>query len=581
MRADRTPLLLIEEAIQLLRTSPVLVYALYSAGTIPFLLAFFSFCADMSYSRNAGNNCAASAVAMALTYGWMEGLQAFCCRELVRVYTGNATRWWRPATMLAIWSRQITFQPFGFFIKPFAWLLIFPVTYVSAFFQNLTILGGEGRNDVRKSWELARLWPKQSYAVYGLLSLLALIVFFDLYAIVFSTPFLLKILLGIESFMTRSYTWAFSPVLLIAIAAITYFVFDLLAKAIEVIRFCDGESLTTGADLLRRLAAVQDQQGSLLAVQPRRATLSLHDMKNQTLCRVSALLLQKRAARGWFADALGLLCGALLILMPFRAAADSMQTSASQNEPLDQRLTQPALDRQIDRILANPEYNWREKDSQDVASPHPRKTSLVEQWMTSIHQILVSLGSWVRDLVKSLLRPFDFKVPLAQPEASRSSGWLNALSYLLWAAFAGTLILFLIRIVKTKPPKPAPSIVPWQKPDLADEEIAANQLPDNEWYALAREKMVAGEFRQAQRALFLAILSNLASRRFITVERWKSNTDYEKELGRKAKHLSELSRLFAEGRLGFERCWYGADTVTREDLESYNRIYETIKHAPT
>jgi hypothetical protein len=60
-------------------------------------------------------------------------------------------------------------------------------------------------------------------------------------------------LLGIETFLSRSYTWAFSPVLLIAIAAITYFVIDLLAKAVEVIRCCDGESLTTGADLLRRL----------------------------------------------------------------------------------------------------------------------------------------------------------------------------------------------------------------------------------------------------------------------------------------------------------------------------------------
>jgi hypothetical protein len=155
--------------------------------------------------------------------------------------------------MLAIWSRQIAFQPFGFFIKPLAWLLVFPVTYVSAFFQNLTILGGEERNDLKKSWELARLWPKQSYALYSLLSFLALIVFLDLYAIVFSLPFLLKILLGIETFLSRSYTWAFSPVLLIAIAAITYFVIDLLAKAVEVIRCCDGESLTTGADLLRRL----------------------------------------------------------------------------------------------------------------------------------------------------------------------------------------------------------------------------------------------------------------------------------------------------------------------------------------
>jgi hypothetical protein len=579
MRPGRIPLLLIEEAIQLLRASPILVYALYSAGTVPFLLAFFSFCAEMSYDRNAGNDCAASAVAMALTYGWMKGLQAFCCRELVRVYTGKATRWWRPATMLAIWSRQITFQPFGLFIKPLAWLLIFPVTYVSAFFQNLTILGGEGRNDVRKSWEVARLWPKQSYAVYGLLSLLAVIVFFDLYAIVFSIPFLLKILLGIESFMTRSYTWAFSPVLLIAIAAITYFVIDLLAKAIEVIRFCEGESLTTGADLLRRLAVVQNEQVSLLAVQPQRATVSVHDMMNQTPFRVTGSLLQKRANRGRFAYSVCLLCGALLILMPLSAAASSVQTSASQGEPLDQRLTRPALDRQIERVLENPEYNWREKDNEDPASPHPRKASMVERWMSSIRQMLVSLGSWVRDLVKSLLRPFDLKAPVTQPETSRSSGLLNAFSSLLWVAFAGTLILFLIRIVKIKPPKLAPSIAPLQKPDLANEEIEADQLPDNEWYALAGRKMEAGEFRQAQRALFLAILSNLASHRFITVERWKSNTDYEKELGRKAKHLSELSRLFAESRLGFERCWYGAGTVTREDLETYNRIYQRIKHA--
>ena len=75
---NRTPLVLIEEAIQLLRSAPVTVYALYCAGTVPFMLALFSFCAEMSYSRNAADNCAASAVIVALTYGWMKGLQAFC-----------------------------------------------------------------------------------------------------------------------------------------------------------------------------------------------------------------------------------------------------------------------------------------------------------------------------------------------------------------------------------------------------------------------------------------------------------------------------------------------------------------------
>ena len=122
-----------------------------------------------------------------------------------------------------------------------------------------------------KAGTLARLWPKQSYAVYGLLSLLALIVFVDVYAIAFSIPFLFKLLFGIENFLTRNYTWAFSPVFLVAIAAVAYFLLDLLAKAIEVIRCCDGESLTTGRDLLRRL---QQSKRSVTAL-PRLAVPTL------------------------------------------------------------------------------------------------------------------------------------------------------------------------------------------------------------------------------------------------------------------------------------------------------------------
>jgi hypothetical protein len=270
---------------------------------------------------------------------------------------------------------------------------------------------------------------------------------------------------------------------------------------------------------------------------------------------------------------------AFLLLTPIVAPANSVEMIATQSEAPDQRLTQPVFDRQIERVLQNPEYNWRQRDSSDGASPSQKKTSIVEQWMMSLRRMLVSLGNWVRDLVKSLFKPFDQKTPIPQSEAAPFSGLLNTLGYLLWAAFAGTLILFLIRILKFKAAKLPPSIVSSPKPDLANEEIAANQLPDNEWYALAREKMAEGEFRQAQRALFLAILSYLSSHRFITVERWKTNIDYERELGRKAKHLSELPALFAQSRLGFERCWYGADGVTTADLEKYNTIYERIKHA--
>jgi hypothetical protein len=40
-----------------------------------------------------------------------------------------------------------------------------------------------------------------------------------------------------------------------------------------------------------------------------------------------------------------------------------------------------------------------------------------------------------------------------------------------------------------------------------------------------------------------------------------------------------LPALFAQSRLGFERCWYGANSVTSEELETYHRLYERIKDA--
>ncbi|MEZ5434587.1 MAG: hypothetical protein R3F31_26160 [Verrucomicrobiales bacterium] len=67
--------------------------------------------------------------------------------------------------------------------------------------------------------------------------------------------------------------------------------------------------------------------------------------------------------------------------------------------------------------------------------------------------------------------------------------------------------------------------------DLESEEIMASQLPENEWARLARERFQAGDFRLAVRAWFLATLSHLGDRGLVTVARWKSNRDYQIELG--------------------------------------------------
>jgi hypothetical protein len=293
------------------------------------------------------------------------------------------------------------------------------------------------------------------------------------------------------------------------------------------------------------------------------------------------------------AGTLRLLCSALVIGTLEGAANDPppdasfhsidipalSELRASGSPPLDQPLTQPSLDRQIERVLENPEFNWREPTSTDHRS---NRKSLLDQLISWMREAFNSVGRTLNQLWVSLLRVFDFKRPVVEPPTSGwqlPSGIISTLTYLLWAALAVSLILFTIRLRKLRATVRSEQVLTPPRPDLADERIAANQLPEDEWAALARQKIAAGEFRQALRALFLAILALLASHRFIAVDRWKSNSDYEKELSRKAKPRSDLLALFALSRLRFERCWYGADSVTPADLESYHGIYERIKHA--
>jgi hypothetical protein len=242
-----------------------------------------------------------------------------------------------------------------------------------------------------------------------------------------------------------------------------------------------------------------------------------------------------------------------------------------------QRLTQPLFDRQIENVLQNPEFDWRQP-----VLVRSRPDPTLKSWIAFVRQTLFSLGHWMDDGIKWLIDLIGNHRAVPQ---NRTSGvpfapaLLNVLAYILLAAAAGTAILFAIRVLKTKRPRLPVPVADSENPHREHEGIAADELPDDEWYKLASEKIAAGDLRQAQRAIFLAILSRLASRRFITIERWKSNCDYENELARRAKHLPELPQLYVESRLGFERCWYGPGTLTPQELEKYGGIYERIRDA--
>jgi hypothetical protein len=114
-------------------------------------------------------------------------------------------------------------------------------------------------------------------------------------------------------------------------------------------------------------------------------------------------------------------------------------------------------------------------------------------------------------------------------------------------------------------------------PDLSDETVGAEQLPEDGWTALGRELLERGELRLALRAFYLGSLAHLASRQLISLARFKSNRDYERELRRRGHSFPALLSTFGENVSVFERIWYGAHEINRELVQQFLARVEQIR----
>jgi hypothetical protein len=114
-------------------------------------------------------------------------------------------------------------------------------------------------------------------------------------------------------------------------------------------------------------------------------------------------------------------------------------------------------------------------------------------------------------------------------------------------------------------------------PDLKDENTTADQFPEEGWLSLAREYMQRGELRLALRALYLSSLALLSRRGILTITKYKSNREYNRELQRKAQANHDLLNAFQENLFLFERSWYGEHEVSNEVLSKFNLNQEKIR----
>lgn len=545
----------IEAASHLLRTAPAGVLGGYYVGSLPFVLGLLYFWSDMSRGAFAGQRLASGALVMTLLFAWMKVWHTVFARQLLAGLCREPAPVWTLRRVARAATTQVMLQPSGLFLLPVGLAVLAPFGWLYAFYQNVTVLGSGGQGEdlksvFRRSWQQALLWPAQNHSLLLLLQMFALLVFLNWMSAALLAPLLLDHLLGVETAFSRSPGTMLNSTFFAAMAGLTYLAVDPIAKATYVLRCFQGESLRTGEDLTAELKGL-GAEGRLAAV------------------AVLACLLLPAPA-----EAAPVQAG--------KSAGDAPSTVAletSSPKPGAKGAVAAAeLDRAIEQVLQKREYLWRMPREQ---APRAEKRGWLGLFLEGIGE---TLGEWARSVGRWLGRVVQwFQKYLRPPTVSGEPGpgWASAIRGLLLvllAALAGLLGVLLVRLWRQARGGVSTQVRAEARPapDVADESVGAEQLPEEGWLRLARELAGRGDRRLALRALYLASLAHLGERQLITPARYKSNRDYERELLRRSHALPDLHQTFAQNVSVFDRVWYGLHEVNDELLRRFAGNVERI-----
>jgi hypothetical protein len=440
---------------------------------------------------------------------------------------------------------QFALQPAGLFLLPLALVTVLPFPWVYAFYQTLTARAdaesGGLRNLLKKSWREARLWPGQNIQLLAIMTAFGLYVFLNWTTVCYVLPGLVKLLFGVESMFTRSGESLLNTTFFAAMFCLTYLCVDPLLKAAYALRCFYGESRQSGEDLKADLRQFTLPARSLAA----------------TLTLVATLF--------------GAVAG-------FGAPAASSPTPQSSPPAV----STPQLDRAIQDTIHQRKYTWRaprnKANEPEVKTDGGVISRFIERVRDMLGKWFKGFGSWLERLLRKI---FGGQSQTA-PTPSTGYNWILLLQFLLWVLVAAVLAgitLFLYRIVRDRRRRDAIiASEPIQPlPNLADENVGADQMPEDGWTKLARELLGRGDFRLALRAFYLASLANLAGRNLITLAKFKSNREYERELGRRGHAFPDLLSRFGQNVSIFDRSWYGLHEINGDQVTQFAANVERIK----
>jgi hypothetical protein len=535
---------LIEEATHLLRLLPVHYFASYYIGTLPFILGFLYFWSDMSLNAFAHEHIVEGAFLIAILFLWMKCWHVIFADQLSRYIAHEKDTVWTPRKILRLIIMQTTMQPSGLLIIPVAMLAVLPFGWSYAFYQNVTVFGNGETDSIKgvftKSWHHAKLSQRQNHIVLGIVSIFGLFVFFNISLLIWLIPQLSSTFLGIETVFTRAGLSMLSTTFLAVTCCLVYVLVDPFIKAIYVLRCFYGESLSTGEDLKIELKGFQLVR------------------KTVTLSLIALLFI----GGGMTAKA---------------AFASETSYGHQTRKPV---ISPKEMDQSIRSILNKPEYSWKmprqkpiEKQDEGILTSFVNKViDTISGWLRTVKNWIVKIFEWFMKQIDKFFKVETKRIPHTTTE------WTNILLYILLMLFIAILTVAVWRVWKTrKGRKPAVMAVTEARiPDIADEHLTADELPTKKWLELARTLMEEGNMRLSLRALYFASLSHLSHHELITIALFKSNRDYERELGRKAHSLPHLMGAFSHNMRIFEQIWYGMHEVTSELVERFKDNQERI-----
>jgi hypothetical protein len=584
------------EALTIFGALPLEIHLLYYLGTLPFGAAFLYFWFDMLKNAYAKDTLLVWSLILPLLFVWMK------CWQAVYMQCLNAWLYHRPAPQYTLQGviRLILFtailQPLGFLVIPLAMLIGVPYAASIFFFQDVLLsekLYEEGfTTRCVTSWRCAWANPGQGLVLSWLFSpwqmclagvTIGVLAFFSRYlgvdqaagggretlaavlilqivtigslssplafmlasgisALAFIIPWTLDNLLGIETAYSHGFTQMLSSVSFTAIVFVLVFMLlDPLVKISTVLRRFQYLSRSSGEDLLFSLE-----------------TFSRKARKTSVL-----LLL--------------LLFGGLALPTATQAAESQAvleKTPMAEAQGLADK--QGKLDSALEETLRKSRYTWRMPRELAAKPDKDKKPPGWFQWLDDYRQ---RFKEQIDEYMKAFREWMD-KLFNGSREDSKGGGWwarltsvgfTEGLFYLLTAILVITCLLLLLKWLQQRKALLATPLSPESKPlvDIHDHRVSPEDLPLDEWLALAHTFVEQGDYRSAMRALFLGVLAGLGQRDLITLRNYKSNYDYTRELTLRARGKTELITLFKTLTYGMECTWYGFTPATETRCHEY------------